>query len=246
MGGGIYNSDTASLVDTIVAGNTESGSSDASDIGGDVTGSYNLIGHGGSGGLKNGRHGNIVLKSLNGLGLSPLGNNGGPTQTMALLKGSRAIGAGIAVAGVTTDQRGIPRPKGRRPDIGAFEIATSLNKENRTVVSVKRSGAQDSTFLVLTFSDPMNATRADNSANYSLAWTAGTDGDSAIPIRNARYNAASRTVTLRPIQRLPLSGTVLLTVVGTPPGGLTNTSGIFLDGAGTGQLGSDYKASINP
>jgi hypothetical protein len=228
---------------TICATSAKIGSSAASNIGGQVTGTYNLIGTGGSGGLKNGRHGNIVLKSLNGLGLSPLGNNGGPTQTMSLLKGSRAIGAGIAIAGVTTDQRGISRPPSR-PDIGAFEVASSLNNEDPTVVSVKRSGAQDSTFLVLTFSDPMNATRANNSANYSLAWTAGTDGDSAIPIHNARYNAASRTVTLRPIQQLPLSGTVLLTVVATPPGGLTNTLGVFLNGAGTGQPGSDYKASI--
>jgi hypothetical protein len=41
-------------------------------------------------------------------------------------------------------------------------------------------------------------------------------------------------------------GTGLLTVVGTPPGGLTNTSGIFLDGAGTGQPGSNYTATISP
>ena len=51
--------------------------------------------------------------------LGPLANNGGPTQTMALLPGSSAIGAGVAVAGVTTDQRGIPR--GNAPDIGAFQ-----------------------------------------------------------------------------------------------------------------------------
>ncbi len=48
LGGGIDNSDKASIVDTIVAGNSTSGSA-ASDIGGDVMGSYNLIGPGGSG-----------------------------------------------------------------------------------------------------------------------------------------------------------------------------------------------------
>ena len=53
--------------------------------------------------------------------LAPLGNYGGPTETQALLPGSPAIDAGIAVAGVTTDQRGIPRPQGTAPDIGAFE-----------------------------------------------------------------------------------------------------------------------------
>jgi fibronectin-binding autotransporter adhesin len=246
LGGGIYNSLKTSIVDTIVAGNTASGRRRASDIGGDVTGSYNLIGAGGSGGLKNGRDGNIVLKSLNALGLSPLGNNRGPTQTMALLPNSPALDVGLAVSGVTTDQRGISRPAGSPPDIGAFEVAFSLNDENPTVTSVRHAGAQDSTSLALTFSEPMNATRADNLANYGLTWFGGENNNRAIPIRSARYSAATRTVTLRPIQRLPLSGTGTLTVVGTPPGGLTNTSGIFLDGADAGQPGSDYIAIINP
>ena len=83
----------ATLIDTIVAGNTNS--SGVSDIFGiDISGSDNLIGTGGSGGLINGVDGNIVLTSLTDLGLAPLGNNGGPTQTMALLPGSPAIGAG--------------------------------------------------------------------------------------------------------------------------------------------------------
>ncbi len=53
--------------------------------------------------------------------LGPLADNGGPTQTMALLPGSPAIDAGVSVPGVTTDQRGIPRSLGSAPDIGAFE-----------------------------------------------------------------------------------------------------------------------------
>ncbi len=111
-GGGVYNPSygTANLTDTIVAGNTNP--SGASDIGGAgvVSGSNNLIGTGGSEGLVNGESGNIVLTSLTGLGLAPLGNNGGPTQTMALLPGSPAIDAGRgSIFGITipaTDQRG--------------------------------------------------------------------------------------------------------------------------------------------
>ena len=248
VGGGIYNSDKASIVDTIVAGNTVNGSSAASDIGGDVTGSYNLIGTGGSGGLKNGKNGNIVLKTITGLGLAPLADNGGLTQTMALLPGSPAIGVGIAVSGVTTDQRGITRPSSH-PDIGAFEIA--LSSADPMVVSLQRFGVHDQpTLLVLTFNEPMDATRADNRANYRLVWASpaqrnGAKHDRAIPIRYARYNAAAQTVTIRPIHRLPLRRHFLLKVVGTPPGGLTNTSGIFLDGAGTGQPGSDYRGIVN-
>ena len=53
--------------------------------------------------------------------LAPLADNGGPTLTQALLPGSPAIDAGVSVSGITTDQRGIPRPQGSAPDIGAFE-----------------------------------------------------------------------------------------------------------------------------
>ena len=53
--------------------------------------------------------------------LGPLADNGGPTQTHALLAGSPAIDAGDTTS--TTDQRGEPRPNagGNGPDMGAFE-----------------------------------------------------------------------------------------------------------------------------
>jgi hypothetical protein len=53
-------------------------------------------------------------------GLGALSDNGGPTQTMAVGAGSRAIAAG-ACPGTAVDQRGVSRPQGARCDIGAFE-----------------------------------------------------------------------------------------------------------------------------
>ncbi|HEY2396176.1 MAG TPA: choice-of-anchor Q domain-containing protein [Rudaea sp.] len=53
--------------------------------------------------------------------LLPLADNGGPTQTHALASGSPAIDAGNNLAGLATDQRGLVRVAGARPDIGAFE-----------------------------------------------------------------------------------------------------------------------------
>ena len=56
--------------------------------------------------------------------LAPLGNYGGPTQTMALLPGSPAIDAGnnaLIPGGVTTDQRGSSGIVNGTVDIGAFE-----------------------------------------------------------------------------------------------------------------------------
>jgi parallel beta-helix repeat protein len=138
-GGGIYvysgqyRSANATLIDTIVAGNTGTGGS-ASDIGGNgagsgTSGSYNLTGTGGSGGITNGTDGNIVLTSLADLDLGPMANNGGPTETMALLPGSPAIGAGTTgeypgtTTPITTDQRG--QPLDSPPDIGAYQVQNS-------------------------------------------------------------------------------------------------------------------------
>jgi predicted outer membrane repeat protein len=60
--------------------------------------------------------------------LGPLADNGGPstgsggeTLTHALLSGSPAIDGGDCIAGITTDQRGVPRPQGDTCDIGAYE-----------------------------------------------------------------------------------------------------------------------------
>ena len=134
---------TITLTDTIVAGNTSGNA--AADIGGmapqDVTGTYNLVGTGGSGGLTN--DGTNVL-DVSDPGLAALGGYGGSTQTIALLPGSPAIGAGTAVSGVTTDQRGqlLDSPT---PDIGAFQsqgftftavVATSQSLEPGTSVTL--------------------------------------------------------------------------------------------------------------
>lgn len=56
--------------------------------------------------------------------LVPLGDNGGPTQTMALNPGSPAIDAATEICPPTppVDQRGITRPQGAACDIGAFEL----------------------------------------------------------------------------------------------------------------------------
>src|SRR5262249_24762321 len=117
-GGLLINQGSATLLNTIVSGNT-------SDIGRDGTGevsatsSFNLIGTGGSGGLVNGVNGNQV--GVANPGLAPLANYGGPTQTHALLPGSPAINAGTSTGASAADQRGINRPQQSIVDIGAFE-----------------------------------------------------------------------------------------------------------------------------
>ncbi len=157
--GGIYVSGTATLNNTIVAGNTDS--SGASDIGGagTVSGSNNLIGTGGSGGLSNGVDGNLV--GATNPGLAPLGNYGGPTETMALLPGSAAIGAGTAGSGVTTDQRGAPRPTSGATDIGAFE-------SSGFTITVT-SGSGQSTGVLTAFPAPLVVTVTANNPSEPVA-----------------------------------------------------------------------------
>jgi CSLREA domain-containing protein len=78
---------------------------------------------------------NLIENSLNcGISLSnsdpilgPLGNYGGPTQTMALLNNSPAIDAGTTTGCPATDQRGVTRPQGAACDIGAYEFNTFTN-----------------------------------------------------------------------------------------------------------------------
>ncbi len=53
--------------------------------------------------------------------LGPLQNNGGPTETHALLDGSPAIDTGGSPF-PPTDQRGVARPQATASDIGAFEL----------------------------------------------------------------------------------------------------------------------------
>jgi hypothetical protein len=92
----------------------------------------NVIGNNaGSGGLTSGTNGNQVL-SDNNVGLAALASNGGTTQTIALVPGSPAIGAGrSSFAGTTvvapaTDERGGVRPTSGSIDVGAYQSGAAV------------------------------------------------------------------------------------------------------------------------
>jgi CSLREA domain-containing protein len=113
------------LIDTLVAGNSGSTAPDCSNqTSANITsGGNNLIGNNTGCTITNLQSSDQVGTSgspINPL-LGPLANNGGPTQTMALLAGSPAINAGNNGTCATTDQRGFARPAGVNCDIGAFE-----------------------------------------------------------------------------------------------------------------------------
>jgi CSLREA domain-containing protein len=103
-GGAVFNYATLTATNTIMAGNT----------GGDC-------GAGGSNSCPaNGANGNVI--GVTTAAFTPLGNYGGPTQTLIPLPGSSAICAGLQAnipSGVTTDQRGLPNTNTSYPGYSA-------------------------------------------------------------------------------------------------------------------------------
>ena len=132
VGGSLFIGATGSaqIENSIVAGNGDGGDEIAGE--GTVSLRYSLIGEPPTGPFED-VAGNQIGTNQAPLdpGLGGLGNNGGPTVTMAPTPSSPAIDAGSAF-GLTTDQRGGPRPVdytnvasvpgGDGSDIGAVEL----------------------------------------------------------------------------------------------------------------------------
>ncbi len=106
--GGIFTYDSLHLKNTIIANNTNG---DCNDHGGIITNMNNLIEDGSC---------SPMFSDDPNLGL--IADNGGPTQTHALLPGSPAIDAGDNDACPATDQRGVTRPFNGICDIGSYEM----------------------------------------------------------------------------------------------------------------------------
>jgi hypothetical protein len=145
LGGGILNYLTLALTNSTVSANSSRGAG---------SGIYNyevatvtltntLVANACSGGTTVSGGGNLespddtcalyqttddVRVSAEDLKLGPLEDNGGPTETHALLEGSVAIDAiPEAMCAVDEDQRGVSRPQGAACDVGAFELESSLS-----------------------------------------------------------------------------------------------------------------------
>jgi CSLREA domain-containing protein len=211
---------TVKLRNSIVAGNTVAGN--PSDIQGsiqiDTSSSFNLIGTGGSGGLVNGVNGNQV--GVADAKLGPLANNGGPTQTHALLSGSPALDAGdncvtqsthcgdVNLAQLLTDQRGFNRiidgpdaDTTATVDIGAFEGQTPLSNlpdtstNEDTQLTVGFDPGDPSTIGSVTATSS-NATLVPNDTGHLNASTTGSNGSLVINPAANLSGTTNITVTI--------------------------------------------------
>lgn len=125
-GGGVYatNSGNVKLINTLLSGNT------AGDYKGPAVSTQsdnNIIQVDAGSGLTNGTNGNIIGAGVSDVGLDPSGlqNNGGPTETIALVSGSQAIHAGNNSVLPANDQRGVARET-NDVDIGAYQTELAL------------------------------------------------------------------------------------------------------------------------
>jgi hypothetical protein len=186
-GGGLYivSGSTVALANTLIAQDTlaagtrgwayglgfgSAGSASGPDVSGSVAPSdHDLVGDGTGSNLTNGVNGDQVGTSASPLNpvLGPLQNNGGPTQTMALLPGSPALDAGsnaLLPAGLTTDQRGFARISGAAVDIGAYE---------KQLPTLSTAPLPDGTYGAA-YGQILTATEGGYQGTFSFAVTAGT------------------------------------------------------------------------
>ena len=139
-------------------------------------------------------------------------------------------------------------------DIGAFQsqqtsgapVAPRITGE--WIMTSSKGGHTRIAGFGLTFSEPLQASRARDAANYVVTQT----------VRHRRKTVAQR-IKLRPRYQ-PESDTVSLILTGRPsfasggrilvngssPKGIARTSGVFLDGSGDGASGSDAVFVILP
>jgi hypothetical protein len=235
-GCGISNgNNSANLSNTIVAGNFSStAGSPANDIDGTVnsSSSFNLIGAGGSGGLTNGVNNNQVGVADPRLG--SLVDNGGPTQTHALLGGSPALDAGNNVvvtnppfsAPPFTDQRGsgfariVDGPDADTTDtvdIGAFEAQVSLpdladqsmNEDAALPLLFNLGGAASITSVTAISSNPTLV--PNNPANLSISGSGSTRTLQINPVANTS-GTSTITVTVNGSNSQTMTDTFVLTV----------------------------------
>jgi hypothetical protein len=147
-GGGIYNGYYGILIlsRTLVSGNTAPFGPELANIDLVLADNFNLFGVAGDAGVVGFPLGptdvvpgpEVQLHNILDLTLQ---DNGGPTQTHALVPGSPARNASPADADCPpTDQRSVPRPQGARCDIGAVEQGPVVLCDGQVATLVGTSG----------------------------------------------------------------------------------------------------------
>lgn len=161
-GGGFYNVGTVAVAHATIAGNVAGTGGGLANAAGIVSLVNTILGANMantdsnlSGFLSNNVGFNLV--DVNPL-LRPLGFYGGGTPTMPPLPGSPALNAGSPGL-ATTDQRGLPRPMGGAPEIGAVEFQSPIivtTNQDSGPGSLRHALAQVDDGGVVAFASPLS------------------------------------------------------------------------------------------
>jgi hypothetical protein len=227
-GGGIYNNNASTapaLANGIISNNSANSSAD--DVDGGYTGNTgNVVGVSG---------GSAV--NANAISLAPLGNYGGPTQTLIPLPGSPAICAGAVgsiASGVTTDQRGLPNSNTSYPnysspacvDAGAVQTNYALSFTTEPSSSVQANVAfTSSNAPQVTLTESGSTATFANSA-FSASGSPGALSGSSVTFASGvgSYSGLSVTTGANSEQ---LTATLSLNAFLSTPLSITATSNTF-------------------
>jgi hypothetical protein len=181
-----------------------------------------------------GTPGGTVTFIINGVAQSPvpLAVVGGRSVASLFVPGLPAGNYAVAAA-YSGDPSALPSTS------APATLAVVNAADGPSVVRVDRFGYHAApTTLAIRFLGTLDATRASDVASYRLVGP----GGGRIRVRSASYDAATSTVTLSPTRRLSLHHSYRLTVVGTPPAGITNSAGVYLNGSGS--PGTNYTTRL--
>jgi uncharacterized repeat protein (TIGR01451 family) len=174
----------------------------------------------------------------------------GETATVTILVTPTAAGSLTSSAGVVATQ-----PDAFTNNNFVAKTATVITGSSSTtagplVTSVVRSGTGfQPTRIAITFNTALIPQLAQLVQNYSLVTKGrngefGSKGSRTLQISSATYNVATNVVTLALKKRISLREAVQLTVNGTAPLGIRNTSLRLLDGNRDGQPGGNFVTVI--
>jgi hypothetical protein len=206
-GGGIsLQATTGTMRNSIVAGNTAGDYSP--DVDGDLTSSaYNLIG------------GNPLL--------GPLQDNGGPTQTMALLAGSPALNAGDPAQLGVADQRGVARSGA--VNIGAYQASASA-----FVVTAPGPATAGTPFdLTVKAVDPFGQTALGYTGTVHFS---STDGQAVLPSDYTFTSGDAGMHTFASGVTVKTAGTQTVTATDTATGSITGGASVNVNPAAADHL----------
>ncbi len=206
-GGALNQSSTgATITQSTVSGNTAAGAAGGLNAGGsiDIENSIIASNHSGSansncGGTMYTKRGTNIFFGDNTCGtqggdpkLQPLADNGGPTQTLALAPGSSAVDVVATNDCLSTDQRGVARPRGVACDAGAYELASPA-------VSAVSAGATSTTTASVTATINPNFKDTKVLVRYGPTAAGGTTTAAQdIGSANSPTSFSARLVNLKP------------------------------------------------